>query len=114
MMRLLRKKTKAIMIIVAVSFVVGFIFLQLGVGTGGRSVQQAVYVGKVNGVEISFNDFQNMLNNIIVQLRQQGRDDLTDEEYDRVENQAWNEIVFNILIQQEINKRGISRSAITK
>jgi hypothetical protein len=72
MMQLLRKKTKAIMIVVVASFVIGFIFLQLGLGGGKRSSQAVMNIGVVNGVEISYNDFYNMQNNIISQLKAQG------------------------------------------
>jgi peptidyl-prolyl cis-trans isomerase D len=109
MMQLLRQKTKAIMIVVAASFLIGFIFLQLGVGTGGsRSGAQPRYVGVVNGVEISYNDFQTMQSNLLAQLRQQGKDDLSDEDYDRIEQRTWDELVFQILVQQEIERRGIT------
>ncbi len=107
MMQLLRRKTKAIMIVVAAAFIIGFIFLQLGVGTGTRQQTQVMNVGSVNGVDITYNDFYDMQNNIIMQLKQQGREDLTDEEYERVEQQTWNELVFQILIQQEIDRRKI-------
>ncbi len=107
MMQLLRKKTKAIMIIVAASFVGGFIFLQLGVGTGGRRVQPQINVGVINGVEISYNSYYDVQNSILSQIRASGKDDLTEEDYDRIEQQTWNELVFEILIQQEIERRGI-------
>lgn len=106
-MRTLRQKTKAIMIVVAASFLIGFVFLQLGIGTGGRHNQQVRNVGVINGVEISHDDFFKAQNNIIAQLRQQGKDNLTDEDYDRVEQQTWNEMVFQILVHQEIEDRGI-------
>ncbi len=106
-MRMLRQKTKAIMIVVAASFLIGFVFLQLGIGTGGRNNQQVRNVGVINGIEISHDDFFKAQNNIIAQLRQQGKDNLTDEDYDRIEEQTWNELVFQILVHQEIENRGI-------
>jgi peptidyl-prolyl cis-trans isomerase D len=95
------------MIIVAASFVGGFIFLQLGVGTGGRRVQPQINVGVINGVEINYNSYYDVQNSIISQIRASGKDDLTEEDYDRIEQQTWNELVFEILIQQEIERRGI-------
>ncbi len=106
-MQLLRKKTKAIMIVVAASFLGGFIFLQLGVGTGGRRIQPQVNVGVINGVEISYTDYYEVQNSIISQIRASGKEDLSEEDYDRIEQQTWNELVFEILIQQEIERRGI-------
>jgi peptidyl-prolyl cis-trans isomerase D len=106
MMQLLRKKTKAIMIVVAAAFIIGFIFLQLGVGTGTKQ-QQVMNIGSVNGIEITYNDFYEMQNNLITQLRQQGREDISEEEHERIEQQTWGELVFQILIQQEIERRNI-------
>ncbi len=111
-MQLLRKKTKIIMIIVAAAFLVGFIFLQLGVGTGSRTNRQTVAtnIGEINGVEISYNDFYDLQNNMAQQLKNQGKDDLSQEDYDRIEEQTWDQLVFQILIQQEIKRRGITVS----
>ena len=109
-MQLLRKKTKTIMIIVAASFLVGFVFLQLGVGTSKRSNQPTPNIGVINGVKVSYNDFYETQNDIISQLKAQGRNDLTEEDYDRIEQQTWNELVFQILVQQEIERRNIEVS----
>jgi len=108
MMRLLREKTKIIMIIVAVSFLVGFIFFQLGVGGGGGRTDLSLRnVGVINDVEITYTVFQEMQNTIVQQLKEQGREDISDEEYAFIEEQAWNQLVYQILIQQEIDRRGI-------
>jgi peptidyl-prolyl cis-trans isomerase D len=107
MMQLLRKKTKAIMIFVAASFLIGFIFMQLGVGTSKRTNRPLPNIGIINGVEISYNDFYETQNNIISQMRAQGREELTEEDYNRIEQQTWNELVYQILVQQEIDRRNI-------
>ncbi len=106
-MQLLRKKTKAIMIFVAASFLIGFIFMQLGVGTGRRTNRPLPNIGIINGVEVSYNDFYETQNNIISQMRAQGQEDLTEEDYNRIGQQTWNELVYQILIQQEIDRRNI-------
>jgi peptidyl-prolyl cis-trans isomerase D len=95
------------MIIVAAAFVVGFIFLQLGVNVTGRSRGQRITaLGSVNGVEISPLMYQNVRNQLIMQARQ-SRGSVSDEDYMRIEEQVWDELVYETLLQQEIENLGI-------
>jgi peptidyl-prolyl cis-trans isomerase D len=108
MMRALRRSTKTIMIIVAVAFVIGFIFLQLGVnlGGGGGGRQQITTLGSVNGVEITPAMYQDVRNQLITQARQSSGT-VSDEDYMRIEEQVWDELVYRILLEQEIKNLGI-------
>lgn len=106
MMQALRRSTKTIMIIVAASFVIGFIFLQLGVNVTGRSGQMISALGSVNGVEISPLMYQDVRNQLIMQARQSAGS-VSDEDYLRIEEQVWDELVYKILLEQEIERLGI-------
>jgi peptidyl-prolyl cis-trans isomerase D len=107
MMQALRRSTKTIMIIVAAAFVIGFIFLQLGVNvTGSGNSPTVKTLGSVNGVEIDYQLYNDTRSQLLMQIKQQ-KGTITDEDYMRVEEQVWDEIVYQILLQQEIEKLGI-------
>jgi len=106
MMRALRSSTKTIMIIVAAAFVIGFIFLQLGVNITGSSGPTLTALGSVNGVEITYNMFNETRSRLLMQIRQ-SKGSISDEDYVTIEEEVWDEIVYQILLEQEINRMGI-------
>lgn len=73
---------------------------------GGR----ANYIGKVDGEEISYQDFNNVLERQREQLRKQNGEDLNEEQTIQLRNQVWDALVTQILLKREINKYGISVS----
>lgn len=107
MMRALRRNTKTIMIIVAAAFVIGFIFLQLGVNVTGSGAPKVTTLGSVNDVEIDYQTYTDTRTQLLMQIRQ-SKGTISDEDYMRVEEQVWDEIVYQILLQQEIDKLGIT------
>jgi len=106
MMRALRNSTKTIMIIVAAAFVIGFIFLQLGVNVGGKSSPKLTALGSVNGVEITYNMFNETRSRLLMQIRQ-SKGSISDEDYVKVEEDVWDEIIYQMLLEQEITRMGI-------
>jgi peptidyl-prolyl cis-trans isomerase D len=107
MMQALRRSTKTIMIVVAAAFVIGFIFLQLGVNVTGRSGTPVISaLGSVNGVEINLSMYNEMRSQLLMQTRQ-SKGSITDEDYLRVEEDVWDEIIYQILLQQEIERMDI-------
>ncbi len=106
MMRALRRSTKTIMIVVAAAFVIGFIFLQLGVNVTGSGRRVVTALGSVNGVEISPSMYNNMRTQLLTQVRQ-SKGTIDDEDYMRIEEQVWDKLVYQILLQQEIKRMGI-------
>ncbi|OGB87028.1 hypothetical protein A3H38_02225 [candidate division WOR-1 bacterium RIFCSPLOWO2_02_FULL_46_20] len=66
MLTFLRKKMKAIMIIVAVVFAASM-FYGLGFGGGGREESRTRGLAKVNGKEINFNHYRETMNRLIRQ-----------------------------------------------
>lgn len=73
---------------------------------GGR----ANYVGKVDGEEISYQDFNNVLERQREQMTKQNGEDLTEEQTLQLRNQVWEALVTQILLKREINKYGITVS----
>ncbi len=73
---------------------------------GGR----ANYVGKVDGEEISYQDFNNVLERQREQMTKQNGEDLTEEQTLQLRNQVWDALVTQILLKREINKYAITVS----
>jgi len=108
MMQSMRRNTKIIMLVVALAFV-GLMVFQWGMDISGQSSPVNVgEVGSVNGQEISYQVWTRTYRNLTDQARDQKGGPLNDRELALVEQQAWNQIVNQILIQQELQRRGIT------
>ena len=108
MLRSMRRNTKIIMLVVAVAFV-GLMVFQWGMDiSGGSGPGAAGEVGKVNGTSISYQLWTQTFRGLTDQARAQKEAPLNDLEVDYIEEQTWNQIVNQILIEQEIRRQGIS------
>jgi peptidyl-prolyl cis-trans isomerase D len=104
----MRRNTKTIMLVVAAAFV-GLMVFQWGMDISGRSNPQAVgEVGRVNGVAIGYQRWTQTFRNLTDQERERKGSALNDLELARVEEQAWNQLVNQILIDQEVRRQGIT------
>lgn len=108
MMAKMRSLAPAFIISVGALFVLFMVISDSNVlqALGGR----ANYVGKVDGEEITYQDFNNVLERQREQLRKQNGEDLTEEQTIQLRNQVWEALVTQILLKQEINKYGITVS----
>jgi peptidyl-prolyl cis-trans isomerase D len=96
------------MLVVALAFV-GLMVFQWGMDISGRSNPRAVgEVGRVNGTAINYQVWTSTYRNLTDQARQQKGSALDDRELDFIEEQAWNQLVNQVLIEQELERRGIS------
>lgn len=111
MMHKMRENTKVILWVVVVSFVVTiFAVWGLDLRTGNGS-QDPNLIGKVNGVPITRSDYQFIYNQFMQQLRAQSQDQsITYAQEEFVRSQAWDNLVYGILTDQEIKKLGITVS----
>jgi peptidyl-prolyl cis-trans isomerase D len=112
MFEMLRKMILPIIITVLVLFV-GMIVLEWGLsGRGGGLDNPGNLAGVVNGENISYEDYNRVLNNLYEQERQsRGVDYEIPEERERqLEQQAWNELVADRIIKQEGAKMKITVS----
>jgi len=108
MLRSMRRNTKIIMLIVALAFV-GLMVFQWGMDISGASNPRAVgEVGRVNGQPISYQLWTTTYRSLTDQARQQKGSALDDRELDFIEQQAWEQLVNQILIEQELERRGIT------
>ena len=108
MMAKMRSLAPAFIISVGVLFVLFMVISDSSVmqALGGH----ANYIGKVDGEEISYQDFNNVLERQREQLRKQNGEDLNEEQTIQLRNQVWDALVTQILLKREINKYGISVS----
>ncbi|UCF18536.1 MAG: peptidylprolyl isomerase [Gemmatimonadota bacterium] len=104
----MRQNTKIIMLIVALAFV-GLMVFQWGMDISGQSgnAQAGGQIGRVNGTPISYQFWTQTYRNLTDQARDQKGAALNDQDYALIEEQTWNQIVSQILIEQELRRRGI-------
>lgn len=106
-MRAMRENTKWIMLILTVAFI-GWLVLdwvqsrQQSTQTGANPV-----VGSVNGRQIHYVEWNRYLQNALDQARQGSTQPLTDEQVYRITQGAWDQMVNDILVQQELDRLGI-------
>ncbi|MCX7609967.1 MAG: peptidylprolyl isomerase [Ignavibacterium sp.] len=62
------------------------------------------YVAKVNGREITFQEFQNALDRQIENYKQQNKQDPTDEQIEQFREQVWESLINQALIEELIEK----------
>jgi parvulin-like peptidyl-prolyl isomerase len=109
MLQTMRQNTKAILWVVVISFVITIfavwgLDLQTGTGTNDPNI-----VGKVNGVAISRSQYQYAYQQFAEQMRGEVPGlELTYAQEEFARTQAWESIVYSILLEQEIEKLGIT------
>ena len=109
MLQQLRSKSLVIWALVFVFFVVGFLLADTSglLGLGSAPITPGTTVAKVNGAEIQWLAWQNRANQLAQQQEGQSGRGLTLDERQQIENQAFEQMVGEILLQQEYNRRGI-------
>ncbi len=108
MMRQMRENTKIILWVVVVSFIITiFAVWGLDLRTGGGGSDPNV-IGKVNGVPITRTQYQSYYEALASQFRAASSEPLTFSQEEFVGNQAWDNLVYTILTDQEIKKLGIT------
>ena len=107
MLQQMRNNAKWIWIVIVVAFVGGFLLFQTS-GLAGRSaVTTSTAVGKVNGTEISYIAWQNTTAKLVQQQETRLGRGMTLDERALLETQAFNDLVSDVLLNQEYEKRGI-------
>lgn len=106
-MKQMRENTKIILWVVVVAFLIT-IFAVWGLDLQSTSTHtEKSMVGRVNGVNIT----PQMYNTIYTQMSQQVRSqsgDLTSAQQEMIRDQAWENIVSNVLTSEQIKKLGIT------
>ncbi len=107
MMQQMRENTKWIMLITALAFVALMVF-EWGMDMSGQSAGAITggQLGKVNGSAITYGEYTQVYQNLYNQ-RQQERGDVTAAENRQLEDQAFDQLVMDRLIDQELARRGV-------
>jgi len=103
----MRSAAKYIWIIMAVAFIGGFLLAETSGLLGRSAVTTSTVVAKVNGTEIPYLTWANASQQLAQQQEQQTGHGLTLDERRQVDDQAFNQLVSDVLLQQEYEKRGI-------
>jgi peptidyl-prolyl cis-trans isomerase D len=106
MMQELRNKTKWIMLVVAVAFVGWMAFEDFdfsGRSFGGLTGE----LGRVNGMAVTYQAYDQIYQQLAENARRQTGGELTGEQLRELREMAWNQAVTEILVQQEIRRRGL-------
>ncbi len=106
MMRQMRDNMKVIMIITSVAFV-GLMVFGWGMDIAGRGKGGPGVLGKVNGLPVSYEEFNSTYRNLYDQEQRSRQDPITSAVNKQLEDAAWNQIVMQKLIGQELDRRGI-------
>ena len=106
MMRQMRENTKWIMLVTAIAFVALMVF-EWGMDITGRSGVSVGEIGSVNGTPVSWEQYQLVYRNLYDQVSRSQTDPVSSAQNKEIEDAAWTEIVDQILIQEELGRRGV-------
>lgn len=107
MLQQMRSAAKWIWIFIVVAFVGGFLFVETSGLLGRDQVTTSSIVAEVNGTDIPYLTWVNVSNALAQQREQQMGRGLNGDERRAIEDQAFEQLVTDALLQQEYRKRGI-------
>ena len=106
MMRQMRENTKWIMLVTATAFV-GLMVFQWGMDITGRSGLSIAEIGSVNGTPVMYDSFNQTYRALFDQMQASQEAPVTSQQIRDIEDAAWDEVVDQVLIRQELRRRGI-------
>ena len=77
-------------------------------GRKGRGSGTSEVLGKVNGKEVSYKQFSELVRRTSENQKKQQGSDIDDETERQIRSQVWNQLVDEMLIEQEIDRLGIT------
>jgi peptidyl-prolyl cis-trans isomerase D len=104
MMRQMRQNTKIIMLVTALAFVALMVF-EWGMDMSGQTAGGDL--GRVGGTTVSIQQFQATYRSLYDQVQRSQDEPISSQQNREIEDAAWEEIVTQILIQKELQRRGI-------
>ena len=105
MMRTMRDNTKWIMMITALAFAALMVF-EWGMDITGRTAGLSE-LGEVDGVPVMYDQYQFAYRNLYEQTQLAQEEAITSDQNIEIEEAAFDEVVTQILIQRELERRGI-------
>ncbi|HBD97576.1 MAG TPA: hypothetical protein DC060_05200, partial [Gemmatimonadetes bacterium] len=106
MMRQMRDATKPIMIAVAFAFI-GLMVFTWGMDITGQSALGIGDIGRVNGDAVTYDAWQAAYRNLYDQIQRSQEQPVTTQQNKEIEDAAFDEVVNQLLIGQELRRRGI-------
>jgi peptidyl-prolyl cis-trans isomerase D len=103
----MRSSAKFVFWILAIAFIGGFLLVETSGLLNRTAVTQTTAVASVNGTDILYTDWQRRAQQLVQQQQQQSGRSLTQDEIQRLDNQAFDDMVAEVLLAQEYRKRGI-------
>jgi parvulin-like peptidyl-prolyl isomerase len=107
MMRQMREATKPIMIFTAAAFVALMVF-EWGMDITGRSSGGYGEIGSVNGDPVTYEAYQAVYRQLYDQAQRSQEEPITSQQNKELEDAAFDEVVTQILVAQELARRGIT------
>ncbi len=105
----MRDNMPVILVGLAILFIVMIVF-EWGMDITGRQSRQyeGNVVGKVNGEEISYPQFEKVLDNAVDEYKANSKQDPDDQMTEQLRDQVWEELVNQILINQAAKRLGVT------
>ncbi|HEX7091822.1 MAG TPA: peptidyl-prolyl cis-trans isomerase [Longimicrobiales bacterium] len=112
MMQQLREKSALIIFLTILAFV-ALMVLDWGMDLTGRSsaLLAGGELGRVNGEPITVDQYNAVYQNLYDQRQRESTEPLTSADIRQIEDAAWEDVVTQTLIRQELRRRGITASA---
>lgn len=105
----MREKTKVVLFVVLLAFV-GFIFFDWGMNASGTGGPREGVVGKVNGEDITADAYRRMRAQMAQSFEQRTGRPPEIADNDALDEETWVALVRETLVQQQIEKYGVSIS----
>lgn len=110
LMTKMREKTHIVLGLLLVAFLALIVVEWGSESTIFRSKQQSGVITSINGQDIHYEQFARALEQQSEQYKQQSGQEPQDSQLDYLRNQVWENMVREVLVTQEIEKRGIKAS----
>ncbi|MCH1571670.1 MAG: peptidylprolyl isomerase, partial [Longimicrobiales bacterium] len=109
MMRQMREATKPIMLFTAIAFVALMVF-QWGMDITGQSGGGLGEIGSVNGQPVMYDSYMAAYRQLTDQVQRSQEELISSQQNKEIEDAAFDEVVTQLLVLQELKKRGITVS----
>lgn len=108
MLSQMRASAKYIWIIIVVLFIGGFLLMETSGLLGRSPITSTTAVASVNGEDILATTWYQVTENLEQAATQQGGQSMTLDERERLQDQAFDQLVTEALLRQEYRRRGIT------
>ncbi len=107
MLQAMRSSAKYVWLFIVIAFVGGFLLVQTSGLLGRTPVTPTTPVAVVNGRDILYNDYVQRYQTEIQNQQQAGGRTLSEDDIRRIQNSTFNQMVMDVLLQQQYERRGI-------